>query len=155
MNVKKTNRVFGEYFLKISVHKNRLSICYKFLNKHSTKVDLRCLNPGNGHFNNLMSRPQCVISADWSRNPAVCKIWTLSCRNHPDSTSEHTDPLCRLCWHSGRIWRPQNHCCWQHCPHTKCHRPVLTSHFLYSQQQYHRSEAQFYHHYRLYWPQPW
>ena len=32
-------RVFGEYFLKISVHKNSQRICYKFLKKHSIKVD--------------------------------------------------------------------------------------------------------------------
>ena len=34
-----TTRVFGEYFLKISVHKNSQRICYKFLKKHSIKVD--------------------------------------------------------------------------------------------------------------------
>ena len=34
-----TTRVFGEYFLKISVHKNSQRICYKFLKKRSTKVD--------------------------------------------------------------------------------------------------------------------
>ena len=44
-------RVFGEYFLKISVHKNW--ICYKFLKKHSIKVDLNYLDPGNVHLNNL------------------------------------------------------------------------------------------------------
>ena len=48
-----TTRVFGEYFLKISVHKNGQRICYKFLKKHNTNIDLSCLNPGNGHFNNL------------------------------------------------------------------------------------------------------
>ena len=32
-------RVFGEYFLKISVHKNSQRICYTFLKKHSIKVD--------------------------------------------------------------------------------------------------------------------
>ena len=37
-----TTRVFDEYFLKISVHKNIWRICYKFLKKHSTKVDLSC-----------------------------------------------------------------------------------------------------------------
>ena len=31
-----TTRVFGEYFMKISVHKNSQRICYKFLKKHST-----------------------------------------------------------------------------------------------------------------------
>ena len=46
-------RVFGEYFLKISVHKNSSRICYKFLKKHSIKVDLNCLDPGNVHLNNL------------------------------------------------------------------------------------------------------
>ena len=34
-----TTRVFGEYFLKISVHKNSQGICYKFLKKHSIKFD--------------------------------------------------------------------------------------------------------------------
>ena len=34
-----TTRVFGEYFLKISVHKNSQRICYTFLKKHSIKVD--------------------------------------------------------------------------------------------------------------------
>ena len=34
-----TTRVFGEYYLKISVHKNSSRICYKFLKKHSIKVD--------------------------------------------------------------------------------------------------------------------
>ena len=34
-----TTRVFGEYFLKISVHKNSQRICYKFLKKHIIKVD--------------------------------------------------------------------------------------------------------------------
>ena len=34
-----TTRVFGEYFLKISVHENSQRICYKFLKKHSIKVD--------------------------------------------------------------------------------------------------------------------
>ena len=34
-----TTRVFVEYFLKISVHKKRQRICYKFLKKHSIKVD--------------------------------------------------------------------------------------------------------------------
>ena len=33
-----TTRVFGEYFLKFSFHKNRKRICYKFLKKHSTKL---------------------------------------------------------------------------------------------------------------------
>jgi hypothetical protein len=37
-----TNWVFGEYFLKIPVHKSSYRICYKFLKKHSTKVDLSC-----------------------------------------------------------------------------------------------------------------
>ena len=37
-----TTGVFGEYFLEISIHKNSQRICYKFLNKHSTKVDLSC-----------------------------------------------------------------------------------------------------------------
>jgi len=37
-----TTGVFGEYLLKISVHKNSWRICYKFLKKHSTKVDLSC-----------------------------------------------------------------------------------------------------------------
>jgi len=46
-------RVFGEYFLKISVHKNSSRICYEFLKKHSIKVDLNCLDPGNVHLNNL------------------------------------------------------------------------------------------------------
>ena len=46
-------RVFGEYFLKISVHKNSSRICYKFVKKHSIKVDLSCLDPGNMHLNNL------------------------------------------------------------------------------------------------------
>ena len=54
-------RNFGEYFLKISVHKNSQRICYKFLKKHSIKVDLNCLHPGNVHLNNLNApRPQCV-----------------------------------------------------------------------------------------------
>jgi hypothetical protein len=35
-----TTRVFGEYFLKISVHKNSWRIYYKFFKKHSIKVDL-------------------------------------------------------------------------------------------------------------------
>ena len=47
------NVTFGEYFLKISVHKNSKWICYKFLKKHSIKVDLHGLNPGNVHLNNL------------------------------------------------------------------------------------------------------
>ena len=34
-----TLRVFDEYFLKISVHKNSQRIFYKFLKKHSIKVD--------------------------------------------------------------------------------------------------------------------
>ena len=34
-----TTRVFGEYFLKISVHKSSQRIYYKFLKKHSIKVD--------------------------------------------------------------------------------------------------------------------
>ena len=34
-----TTRIFGEYFLKISVHKNSQRICCKFLKKHSIKVD--------------------------------------------------------------------------------------------------------------------
>ena len=34
-----TTRVFGEYFLKISFHKNSQRICYKFLKKHNIKVD--------------------------------------------------------------------------------------------------------------------
>ena len=34
-----TTRVFGEYFLKISVHKSSQRICYKFLKKRSIKVD--------------------------------------------------------------------------------------------------------------------
>ena len=34
-----TTRVFSEYFLKMSVHKNSQRICYKFLKKHSIKVD--------------------------------------------------------------------------------------------------------------------
>ena len=34
-----TTRVFGEYFLKISVHKNSQRICYNFLKKQSIKVD--------------------------------------------------------------------------------------------------------------------
>jgi len=46
-------RVFDEYFLKISVHKNSWRICYKFLKKHSIKVDLNCLDPRNVHLNNL------------------------------------------------------------------------------------------------------
>jgi len=46
-------RVFGEHFLKISVHKNSWRICYKFLKKRSIKVDLNCLDPGNAHLNNL------------------------------------------------------------------------------------------------------
>ena len=46
-------RVFGEYVLKISVHKSSWRICYKFLKKHSIKVDLNCLDPGNVHLNNL------------------------------------------------------------------------------------------------------
>ena len=33
-----TTRVFGEYFLKISVYKSSQRICYKFLKKHSIKV---------------------------------------------------------------------------------------------------------------------
>ena len=33
-----TSRVFGEYFLKISVHKNSQRICYKFLKKHSINL---------------------------------------------------------------------------------------------------------------------
>ena len=33
-----TTRVFGEYFLKISVHKNSQRICYKFLKKHSINL---------------------------------------------------------------------------------------------------------------------
>ena len=37
-----TTRVFSEYFLKISFHKNSWRICYKFLKKRSTKVDLSC-----------------------------------------------------------------------------------------------------------------
>jgi hypothetical protein len=32
-----TTRVSGEYFLKISVHKDSQRICYKLLKKHSTK----------------------------------------------------------------------------------------------------------------------
>jgi hypothetical protein len=51
--IKITTRVFGKYFLKISVHKNSLQICYKFLKKHSIKVELHCLNPGKVHLNNL------------------------------------------------------------------------------------------------------
>jgi len=46
-------RVFGQYFLKISIHKNIKRICYKFLKKHSIKVDLNCLDPGNVHLNKL------------------------------------------------------------------------------------------------------
>ena len=34
-----TTRVFGEYFLKISVHRNSQRICYKFVKKHSINVD--------------------------------------------------------------------------------------------------------------------
>ena len=34
-----TTRVFDECFLKISVHKSSQRICYKFLKKHSIKVD--------------------------------------------------------------------------------------------------------------------
>ena len=37
-----TTRVFGVYFMKTSVHKNSKQICYKFLKKRSTKVDLSC-----------------------------------------------------------------------------------------------------------------
>ena len=48
-----TTRVFGKYFLKISVQKSSQRICYKFLKKHSIKVDYNCLNPGNGRLNNL------------------------------------------------------------------------------------------------------
>ena len=33
-----TTRVFFEYFLKISVHKNSQRICYKFLKKHSINL---------------------------------------------------------------------------------------------------------------------
>ena len=33
-----TSRVFGEYFLKISVHKNSQRICYTFLKKHSINL---------------------------------------------------------------------------------------------------------------------
>ena len=33
-----TTRVFGEYFLKISVHKNSQRICYKFLKKHNINL---------------------------------------------------------------------------------------------------------------------
>jgi len=46
-------RVFGEYFLKPSVHKSSSRICYKYLKKHSIKVDLSCLDPGNVLLNNL------------------------------------------------------------------------------------------------------
>jgi hypothetical protein len=35
---------------------NRLRICYKFLKKQSIKVELHCLEPGNGGLNNLNAR---------------------------------------------------------------------------------------------------
>ena len=44
---------FQRYFLKISVHRNSQRIYYKFLKKHSIKVELHCLNPGNVHLNDL------------------------------------------------------------------------------------------------------
>ena len=46
-------RVFGDYFLKLSVHKSSYRICYKYLKKHSIKVYLNCLDPGNVHLNNV------------------------------------------------------------------------------------------------------
>ena len=45
-------RVFVEYFLKISAHKNSQRIHNKFLKKHSIKVDLN-VDPGNVHLKNL------------------------------------------------------------------------------------------------------
>jgi hypothetical protein len=40
----------------ISLRVNRLRICYKFLKKQSIKVELECLEPGNGGLNNLNAR---------------------------------------------------------------------------------------------------
>jgi len=72
-------RVFGEYFLKLSVHKNSYRICYKFLKKHSIKVDLNCLDPGNVHLSNLNASVLNVLicsevpCSDVSKlNPAEC-----------------------------------------------------------------------------------
>ena len=57
-----TTRIFGEYFLKISVHKDSQRICYKLLKIHSIKVDLNCLDPGNVHLNNLNAPVLSVLS---------------------------------------------------------------------------------------------
>ena len=46
-------RVFGEYFLKLSIQKVVSEFVINFLKKHSIKVDLNCLEPGNVHLNNL------------------------------------------------------------------------------------------------------
>jgi hypothetical protein len=39
-----------------SLRVNRLRICYKSLKKQITKVELQCLEPGNGGLNNLNAR---------------------------------------------------------------------------------------------------
>jgi hypothetical protein len=39
-----------------SLRVNRLQICYEFLKKQSIKVELQCLEPGNGGLNNLNVR---------------------------------------------------------------------------------------------------
>jgi hypothetical protein len=39
-----------------SLRVNRLRICYKFLKKESIKVELQCLEPGNGGLNSLNAR---------------------------------------------------------------------------------------------------
>jgi hypothetical protein len=43
-----------------SLRVNRLRICYEFLKKQCIKVELQCLEPGNGGLNNLNAGPQCV-----------------------------------------------------------------------------------------------
>jgi hypothetical protein len=39
-----------------SLRFNRLRVCYKFLKKQTIKVELQCLEPGNGGLNNLNAR---------------------------------------------------------------------------------------------------
>ena len=41
-------------------------MCYKFLKKHSIKVDINCLDPGNVHLNNFNAPVLNVLKKVWN-----------------------------------------------------------------------------------------
>ena len=77
-----TERSCCRIFIETWPHSDRMTCdkCYKFLKKHSIKVDVCGLNPGNGHLNylkapflNVLKRPTC-IGTEKGRTYLLCSV---------------------------------------------------------------------------------